>query len=145
MAWRTRKKPPHTSHRLRSSFHKMLLHPKWSWSKVSQKRQKADKQTRTVYFNFRNTCLKMTIKLLYLSIYPYPLRYSILYSIIDRNIEKESIREFINKKREMFYLEVQFVLTNKLLQMFCLFCSACFLKFLFISHFLSPSSSMLWQ
>lgn len=62
-----------------------------------------NKHTHTVYFNLRNTCLKKTTKLYLL---PYPLRYSILYSIVDRNIEKESIREFINKKREMFYLEV---------------------------------------
>lgn len=40
--------------------------------------------------------------------------YNILYCTTDRNIEKESIREFINKKREMFYLEVQFVFTQHL-------------------------------
>lgn len=43
-----------------------------------------------------------------------PLRYSVLYSIIDRNIDKESVREFIHKKREMFYLEVKCVVTHSL-------------------------------
>lgn len=53
-----------------------------------------------------------------------PLSNSTLYRIIDRNVEKESIREFLNKKREMFYFEVQFVLTYNTYK-----CSECFFKF----------------